>query len=232
MTMSNLRTNSLLPQFVFPVATVTTTTGSPGTGSITADSNGFTWNYWRWTAAGSVTIGTAGYADLLVVGGGAGGESNGGWNSGGGAGGVRFGLFWIPVGTYTITIGAGGNGGGTSTVGATSSFGSILLCGGGNRARANSGSETNYGNSAIGGGGSGGGVSIQNAGSGYTGGGAGGTLYGGAGNTGGIPLNYAGSSVTYGVGGASGAGSANTGNAGFGANAGGSGIVIMKIRTN
>lgn len=229
MTMSNLRTNSLLPQFVFPVATVTTTTGSPGTGSLTADSNGFTWNYWRWTAAGSVTIGTAGYADLLVVGGGGGGATSG-WVSGGGAGGIRFGSFWIPVGTYTVTVGAGGA---VEVNGNTSSFGSILLCGGGNRGKANQNNETNYGNSAIGGGGSGGGVSIASAGSGYTGGGAGGTLYGGANNTGGITLNYAGSNVDYGRGGFNGVPTtANLGNGGYGNAGGTSGVVIMKIRTN
>ena len=111
------------------------------------------------------TVATAGYAEILVVGGGgAGGNStpnyswNGGMNTlaggGGGAGGVVTGLVWLAEGVYTVNVGAGG------TISDLTGGKSSIVCGdetialayGGGRGGANSVGQS----SACGGGGSGG----------------------------------------------------------------------------
>ena len=111
------------------------------------------------------TVATAGYAEILVVGGGgAGGNStpnyswNGGINTlaggGGGAGGVVTGLVWLAEGVYTVNVGAGG------TISDLTGGKSSIVCGdetialayGGGRGGANSVGQS----SACGGGGSGG----------------------------------------------------------------------------
>jgi hypothetical protein len=64
--------------------------------------------YKGYTSSGTLNITTAGFADLVLQGaGGAGGASGGG---GGGAGERIVQTVYLPVGTYTITIGAGGAG--------------------------------------------------------------------------------------------------------------------------
>lgn len=229
MTMSSLRSNSLLPLPVFQAAAVTAPSGTYTTGSFT-DANNHTWTFYRWTVtAGSIQVTTAGYVDLLVAGSGAGGSSASGFTSGGGAGALRFGLFWVPIGTYTVTIGAGGAGG---TDGNSSSFGSILRAGGGQAGYSASGSPgSNFSRAGFGGGGSPGGFEYGIGTSNAAAGGAGGTVYGSNAYSG-VTLNYANSSVEYGIGGyTGGAGTANTGNGGWGTT-GGSGIVIARIRTN
>ncbi len=73
---------------------------------------GIDYKYLTLTGTGSVTIDTAGFADVLVIGGGGGGGRRGG---GGGAGGhLVIPNVYLPVGTHTITVGAGGVAGGTS----------------------------------------------------------------------------------------------------------------------
>ena len=213
----------------YQFATIGGVSGNSGASTFT-DANGFLWQYYTWTGSGSMTVSSAGYMDLMVVGGGAGGGFDGGsWRAGGGGGGVRFGIFWVPAASHTVTVGGSGSSNG---FGNTSSFGTVLRCGGGGRGFASQASVSNAGISQHGGGGSGGGVSIMNAGSGYTGGGAGGTVYG-ASNTSGITLNYNNSSVEYGGGGnqnANVSGTANTGQGGSGSGSGGSGIVVARIR--
>jgi hypothetical protein len=187
------------------------------------------YQYWTFTASGTLNVTTAGFAEIMVVGGGAGGANGGGgYTAGGGGGGVRWGGFTLPSGSITITIGAGG---GVGTNGSPSSCVGVLLCGGGGQPLADANAASNVGLNANGGGGSGGGIAIKDAGSGYTGGGAGGTLYG-ANSYSGISLAYNNTSTEYGKGGYSGGGSgaANTGNGGWGTTAtGGSGIVIVRV---
>lgn len=63
--------------------------------------------YKTYTASGTLTITTAGFADIVVCGGGGGGGDRTG--GGGGAGGVLVVTnAYLPVGTLTVTVGAGG----------------------------------------------------------------------------------------------------------------------------
>jgi hypothetical protein len=199
------------------------------TGTYTDD--GIDYKYITYTASGTLTVTQEGMADLLVVGGGAGGAGSGSVISGGGAGGMRFGAFLLPVDTYTVTIGAGGGGGSfRSGNGVASSLGNILKSGGGSEAVAND-SNTNFSSSANGGGGSGGGFRITDTGT-SLGGGAGGTVYGSV-ATDGISSSITGGAVTYASARTTtGAGAANTGQGGLGNNGGGSGVVIVRVRTN
>lgn len=208
-------------------ATITGTTGSPGTGTFT-DANSISWNYYRWTGAGSITIGNAGYADVLVIGGGGASKYNEArLKAGGGAGALRFGQLYLPTGTHTITVGAGGSGTSTASLanaGSSSSIGSLLTCGGGSGGFCvGTSAFTISGNSN---GGTNGAVLAYNSGS-YSG------LGGSAGPAnGGLSLNYAGSSVTYGVGGSSSTPVANTGSGGdydVNGSAGAAGVVIVKV---
>ena len=62
--------------------------------------------YKTFTASGTLTVTTAGFADVVACG--AGGSAGAASGNGGGAGGVFAGNVYLPVGTYTVTIGAGG----------------------------------------------------------------------------------------------------------------------------
>ena len=62
--------------------------------------------YMGYTSSGTITITTAGFADVVACGGG--GSAAAAVGNGGGAGGVFAGSVYLPVGTYTVTIGAGG----------------------------------------------------------------------------------------------------------------------------
>ncbi|MGA0927306.1 MAG: glycine-rich domain-containing protein, partial [Burkholderiaceae bacterium] len=73
------------------------------TGSYT--DSGVTYNYYTFTASGTLTVGTAGRAQVVVIAGGGGGT-----NGGGGAGGYLEEDLFLSVGSYTVTIGAGGAG--------------------------------------------------------------------------------------------------------------------------
>ena len=97
-------------------AVVSATTGSPTETTIT--DGGDTFDIYSFTGDGSITISEAGFAELLVVGGGGGTGGGGSWNAGGGAGGyLPITSQYLPVGTATVTVGAGGaagaNGGGS-----------------------------------------------------------------------------------------------------------------------
>lgn len=188
--------------------------------------NDITYKYVTYTGNSSLTITKAGFLDVLLVGGGGGSSADGNNRiGGGGAGGVRYGAFIVPIGTYTITIGAGGGGAANfAGTGGATSISSVLSVGGGSGG--NSGFVSQI--SSAGGGGSGGGFFFDANFSG------GGTSFGGgagaAGGTAGISLSYTGSAVTYGVGGTTGAGTANRGNGGSAGASGGSGIVIVRTR--
>ena len=95
--------------------------------------------YKTFTASGTLTVTTAGFADIVVQAGG-GGACSGNVNYGGGGGGAGGALIvtnaYLPVGTLTITVGAGGAGGtfGTAvdfTTGQSSRLGDYFSPGGG-----------------------------------------------------------------------------------------------------
>ena len=159
--------------------------------------------YKTFSASGTLTVTTAGFADVMVIGaGGSGGQvGNSQRGSAGGGGGFLLALsVYLPVGTLTVTIGAAGA---IGLSGNGSRIGNFYALGGG------AGNGDYYGATLSGGhnGGSGGGGLLAGA---QTAGGAGMSGQGFAGGTG-----ASGASGGGGGGGAVGAnGSANTGGAG------------------
>jgi hypothetical protein len=217
-------------------ATVTATTGSPSVDTTTRAGK----TIYRFTNSGSITIGTAGNAEFLIVGGGGGG---GNAKAGGGAGGMLYeSSAYLPAGTLTVTVGTGGVGGeynsgynGGQTGNSSSIGGDYVGIGGGGGAAANQSFGHNGGSGGGGGDGTNGlGFPGQgNNGSGNTGGGAGGIPTG-------LANSITGTSVTYATGGSRSAstvnGTANTGGGGWGstststvAGSGGSGVVIIVV---
>ena len=218
-------------------ATVTGTTGSPTIDSATRAGK----TIYKFTGSGSITIGTAGTCEVLVVGGGGygstGGFSAATWGGGGGGGGgvVYFSSVSLNSGSNTVTIGAGG----TFTSGLVGSLSSIgynlasivgVYSGSG---QGNTGAQ--FGNipnpviTAIAGQGNNGGVGVAGASGtlfGGSGGGGGGSAVGGSavgtvsGNGGaGFSSSITGTSVAYAGGGGGGAvsgGTAGTGGTGGG----------------
>ena len=80
-------------------------------GGIMSVSDGYT--YHTFTTDGTLTVTRAGGADILVVGGGGGGGKNRACGGGGGYV-VNYSGFSIPLGTQTVTVGLGGQGGNDS----------------------------------------------------------------------------------------------------------------------
>lgn len=166
------------------------------------------YKYITFTGSSTLTVTTAGFADIVVDAGGAGGGgTSANQGGGGGAGGVlQVTNAYLPVGTLTVTVGAGGVpstsvGQQMSYNGSGSRLGDYYAIGGG-CADSNSTASTSYqGNT----GGSGGGG---------TGGGAGGTGMTGQGNTGGASVGQNNGGGGGGSGGVGGAGSGTTGGAG------------------
>ena len=188
--------------------------------SINVVSNDATFNYISFTTSDILNISSPlTNCDILVVGGGGGGSSGGVWGgNGGGAGAVVYiKNVTIPVGTYTVTIGKGGNGMNTYTGtsinnGGDSYFGNVKAAGGGGGSAANGGS-----------GGGAGGLAVP----GYSslGGYSDGTIYG---NNGSVVVS------NVGAGGGGGAGSAGNSptTVSSAGGAGGSGIQINITGTN
>lgn len=101
-----------------PKASVSGVTGSP----TTTTPSGKT--CYQWNATGSMTIGSAGLVDVLLVGGG-----GGGYTGGGGGGQVLYLTnLYLPAGVYATTVGAGGAANGFP--GGISSIGSYMAVGG------------------------------------------------------------------------------------------------------
>lgn len=100
-------------QVFFDAATVS----SPAATGNYTDANGVNWNYYRFTSSSSITFSSDGFADILLVGGGA-GPSSTNWRGSGGC--ALFGTFFVSSGTQTVTIGAGGSAGGPVPGGRTS----------------------------------------------------------------------------------------------------------------
>ena len=102
MTLSSLRSNSLLPQKVLPWGNFSNTPTGTYTGS-----DGFQYKYVSFTSSGSLVVTDSGYFDVLVVSGGSGSTTSS--HEGGGA--AALGIIFLPSGTLTATVGAGGAGG-------------------------------------------------------------------------------------------------------------------------
>lgn len=108
-------------------ASVSGTTGSPTITTVNGKS------LYKYTGSGSITISSAGRVSIVVQAGGGGGRQSGN-GSGGGGGGSLIATskatvsVYLPVGTYTVNVGAGGAQG---VNGADSYFGSYYAGGGG-----------------------------------------------------------------------------------------------------
>ena len=190
----------------------------------TYSSGGTNYKYLKFTASGTLTIDTAGLADILVVGGGAGASRGGG----GGAGGhLLVTGAYLPVGTLTVTVGAGGGAGGvgSGTNGNGSRLGDYYGLGGGFAAN---GVAAGAGGSGGGNGNGSGGAGI--AGQGFAGGSGNGSLGGAGGGASAVGGNNGGNGgdgiqsaldnvATYYAGGGGGY-NAGTGGLGGGGNAG------------
>jgi len=245
---------------------------------------GVEYDFWTFNSSSSIDVSTAGFADVLVVGGGGGGSYGGGRGAGGGGAGGYLNIndYYLPAGTLTVTIGAGGTAGNLTTQDAKPGNGSLLgilpapgggggadnlgLAGhggsGGGRSRGsarvglgvpgfgNDGGTSVESSPGFGGGGGGGANSAGGAGTSSAGGSGGagissditGTSVARGGGGGGSTSSGTGGSATAGGGAGGGnntagtAGSANTGGgggAGEDANGGngGSGVVIVMVRT-
>ena len=143
-------------------ATVTATTGSPTIDTTSRPGK----TIYKFIGSGSITIGTAGYAEVLCIGGGGGGNSSGQGGAGGGAGGVIYNTSALLYsGTSPITIGGGGANSNTGTiiglVGQATQLGSLIFAPGGG----GGGYSTAGGPGASGGGG--GGASSYSGGSAF-----------------------------------------------------------------
>ena len=98
----------------FPAGGVNYGIATGGSSSGISD-GGFSWTLLSFTTDGTLTVSTAGIFDCLLIGGGGGS----GWNTGGqtestggGAGAsVHITSLYLPAGTYTVDVGAGGPGG-------------------------------------------------------------------------------------------------------------------------
>jgi len=129
-------------------------TALSATGGTITTSGGYTIH--TFTSSGTFTV-SSGSNDVeyLVVAGGGGAGGNGG--GGGGGGGVRTGTLQVSTGSYTVTVGDGGDQASSNTVtgsnGDNSVFGSITSLGGGGGASRDGGGGALSGGSGGGGGG-------------------------------------------------------------------------------
>jgi hypothetical protein len=208
-----------------PKATITGTTGSPVVD--TSSRPGKT--IYKFTGSGSITVGTAGTAEVLIIGGGGGGGGNspgsggGDTNPGGGAGGLVYDdTAFLKSGTLIVTVGAGGASGSGQprygNPGGPSRIDKIVALGGGaadgnGGSGGGSGSYTNVRFGFSGQGNNGGYLVSPNAYQGWPGGGGAGAVgnnvtgaaspvnaYGATGGAG-LANSITGSSVTYAGGG-------------------------------
>jgi len=207
--------------------------------------SGVDYKYVTFTSSDTLTVTTAGYADILIVGGGGGAGNI--WNSPGcgGGGSARFVSLYLEISTITIVVGGGGaraQGGGAKGAVSTFNYQLVQAIGGGGGA-----GDTGPATTGSTGGGGLTNTSAYGPASGTTGLGFAGARNGGGGVTGaavtttggaGLTSSITGSAVEYGQGGSagSGTGTANTGKGGgasgtTGSN-GGSGVIIVRVRTN
>ena len=209
--------------------------------------SGVTYNVHTFTSSGTLTVTNSGVVDVLVVGGGGGGAVDDGAGGGGAGGLIEQGGVFVPSGSVSVTVGAGGPGGTsvtdtTSMIGLDSVFLGITAIGGG-ASRNESGSvqvksELSGGCGAGAGGGTGaygpgtgrqgfgGGTSTQGS-PGWPGGGGGGmgsaggnstSTVGGSGGNGVTSSLQTGSAITY-----CGGGGGSTNNSSYTPGSGGTG---------
>ena len=214
-------------------AVISSTTGSP---TITTDG---TATIYKFTGDGTLVVGTAGIATLLIVGPGGGGGDGG--NGGGGGGGAVVPLTAsLDAATYTIKVGAGAAAGDPGTIGTISRIAMINAIGGGGGGGGsvsrdgligsstgggsgpNNSQATRYGDLGFAGGN--GAASVGGGGGGASAVGANGvaSTSGGVGGAG-ISSSITGSAVTYGGGGGGGAFIGTGGNGTDGGGNGGTG---------
>jgi hypothetical protein len=211
--------------------------------------------YKTFTSSGTLTVTTAGFADIVVCGGG--GGASGGNGGAGGAGGVlQVTNAYLPVGTLTITVGAGGAGGvNAGQSGSTTRLSDYYSPGGGGGAAGgdaggNGGSGGGGKNGGAGGGGispigNNGGLGVASGAFGSGGGGGAGAVgapgtTGGGGNGGaGVNVTLAGTTPTgayvagnYALGGGGGGGTSSGGTAGTASDGGGAGSPSANPATN
>jgi hypothetical protein len=229
------------------------------TGTYT-DGNGVDWKYKTYNSSGTLTISQLGIIEVTVVAGGGGGASGGNFygGAGGGAGGLILDekIYVDTIGTYSVTVGAGGAGGAAGGSGAVGASGSQSLIqsmvpgvnGGGRGGNGLTGGGASGGSG--GGNGNVGGTLTGIIRQGFSGGvWAGGGALGAGGSVGspgaGLVSVFTGSSVTLAQGGDRVATPTNAAaNSGFGGNGqfdgatsrtggnGGSGVIIVRVRTN
>ena len=107
-------------------------------GTMTVGSDQFACH--RWVSNGSVVVTTAGTVDALIAGGGGGGGVSGnGAGGGAGAGAMTMQTYYLPAGTHTITVGAGGA---STSIGNVSSLGTLVNVIGGGAGGGNAGSAS------------------------------------------------------------------------------------------
>ena len=116
--------------------------------SDTATGTYSTFKYLTFSASGTITVTTAGFADIVLVAGGGGGAGNSGGGGGGGV--LQITNAYLPVGTLTCTVGAGGSGtAGAGGAGQATRIGDYYAVGGG--ASISDAVTNNFGGSGAGG---------------------------------------------------------------------------------
>ena len=222
MTMSNLNTNKLLPQYVSP-SNADFSNAATGTYS----SGGFNYKYITFSASGTLTVTQSGVADVVVVGGGGGAGSQSGIVGGGGAGQLVAKTIDMTAATHTITIGAGGT---TLTPvgnqGNKTSLGTLVSAGGGGGGLGSVNNRSNVYPTWGHAGGHAGGIVIFSSAAGRNGMG---TDAAGANEYSGTISGITGSSVTYGEGGNS-TSPATAGSGGWSTGPGNGGVVIVRVK--
>ena len=207
------------------------------------------YKYLTFTSSGTITVTTAGFADLVVCGGG-GASSNANGGAGGAGGVLQVTNAYLPVGTLTVVVGAGGTAVTTQgSSGNTSRIGSFYSPGGGgggaagqpgqNGGSGGGGKNAGAGGSGTSGIGNNGGSSVSSGFVGAGGGGGAGAVgsngtasVGGNGGAG-VNVTLAGTTPTgayvagnYALGGGGGGGTAGGGTAGTATDGGGAGSAV------
>jgi hypothetical protein len=211
---------------VIPILNGWAKISSPSSDGTYTDSDGTKWVYWKFTSSGTLVVSESGLLDILLVGGGGNGsEYSSARRAAGGAGGVAFGIRNVPAASYSIVVPGSGT---------AAEFGSFLKVNRGGNARTQSNNFAGGFHALAFGAGAGAFSAAAAGSSAFNGSGAGGSINGPDIYTG-LSLEYDGSSVVYGEGGIGGTNTISPANVGKGGNggssrAGGSGVMICRVR--